>query len=221
MTLSIRALTIPFIFLFDCIFIVLCILAGGERYWDHISYEHSHLTWLSSLQLFFIGTTCLTIWIGKSNNRLDLKKLKQFWLWPFLGFSFIFLSLDEKFQIHERLREGVFKPNHIGTNLPGIGAGDFLHILFAVIGLALSYFIYKQIKKNKIALIYLILALIISLYTVISDAFSEIPNLNSSQTYIEIFRFHQFTEEILEILAQLFFFSTFYEYKRTYQKEKV
>ncbi|MBK26920.1 MAG: hypothetical protein CME70_23155 [Halobacteriovorax sp.] len=132
----------------------------------------------------------------------------------FLGVGFIFLSLDEKFQIHEKLRENFFIPNEIGTNISGIGAGDFLHILIAIFGLAISRFIYIKIKKSKLSIILFTSALTLAFISVITDATSPVVRDDSLLSQSELMRSinHQFTEEILETTAVIFFGSCFINY---------
>jgi hypothetical protein len=180
------------------------------EWWRNINFEDSHLTWFSSVQLIMIGFASIScfFWstiLGTYNSFVDK------YLFGAMGCGFIFLSLDEKFMIHERLREKVFIPNEIGTEITGVGAGDFLHLVIAAVGLVVSYFIIKQIKASKLSLTFYCCAVGLALYSVITDATMPIPPADAILTEAEITtgRLHQFTEEILETFAQAFFLMSF------------
>lgn len=190
--------------------IVLFILSKWPKYWEHINYEYSHLTWLSSVNLIFIGVFCLLAFILTELRQPNGHTIGRYII-GLLGSGFLFLSLDEKFQIHEKLREKVFIPNEIGTEVPGIGAGDFLHILIAIFGLGISYFIFKSIKKSKLSIYLFSSALVLAFISVIVDATSPVVRDDSTLSPAELMTSinHQFTEELLESSAIIFFGLTF------------
>lgn len=165
-------------------------------WWLLINYEQSPLTWFSSIQLFSIALTCGTLYILESRQSLT-------YFWALLTAAFLFFSFDERFQIHEKLRDHVFKPNDIGTNIPGVGAGDFLFLVIGAVGLVFSFFLIKNLKPNRSFLIPFFLALITSLIATLFDA----QPINPME--IRGARIHQFWEEILETIGQMFFFVSF------------
>tara|TARA_Y100000590_G_scaffold470454_1_gene665197 strand:- start:63731 stop:64357 length:627 start_codon:yes stop_codon:yes gene_type:complete len=193
--------------------ILFFIISKWPKYWEHINYEYSHLTWLSSVNLIITGLVCILSFLLTELSN-PVKEITQRYIMGFLGVGFIFLSLDEKFQIHEKLRENFFIPNEIGTNISGIGAGDFLHILIAIFGLAISRFIYIKIKKSKLSIILFTSALTLAFISVITDATSPVVRDDSLLSQSELMRSinHQFTEEILETTAVIFFGSCFINY---------
>lgn len=201
----------------NILFLGICIVSAWPEYWKHINYEESHLTWFSSIQLIFISLTCFSIWFHKFIQKQS--KVSQF-LWLSLGGGFFFFSLDEKFQIHERLREGVFKVHEIGTNISGVGKGDFLHLIFAAIGLVFSYFVVKEMKGKNGSLWFFLCAVVISLISVVSDATMDIP-VQSSAEIVQEFRAHQFTEEILETIAEALFLVSFTRMRWTFFKDEL
>ncbi|MCO4754148.1 MAG: hypothetical protein KC478_06685 [Bacteriovoracaceae bacterium] len=207
---NLRNYTVLGIFLINILALFTMVFSHWPEWWRNINFEDSVLTWYSSVQLILIGIagcTCF-IWPHLTQKRkLSITEL----MFPIVGLGFIFLSLDERFQIHEKLREKVFIPNQIGTNISGVGEGDFTHILFAIVGLIFSYFLYKGLRESKLSLSLFAGAILLSLTTVIMDTTTPIPADPMALSAIELHegRLHQFTEEILETIAQAFFLASF------------
>ncbi len=190
-------------------FLVIAVLValGWPEWWKNINYELSELTWFSSLQLAFIGASAFQNFVALKLTDPNSPSILRRNLWLLLGMGFFFLSVDEAFQIHERLREGVFKPHNIGTNLPGIGPGDFLLVVYAIVGLFIAYHLFKLIRTTPIALRWFVSAVLLSVVMVLVDAADPTGRSVIHQ------RIEQFIEEIIETLAQMCFlisFLTFY-----------
>lgn len=206
-------------FVTNVFLVIIFILSKWPKYWEHINYEWSHLTWLSSVNLILIGIFCLIgFMITELNSPVVLKKPIFSFIHRYIigamGLGFLFLALDEKFQIHEKLREKVFIPNEVGTDIPGIGAGDFLHVIIAIVGLGMTYFIYQRIKISKISLGFYGAAVFMALISVITDATSPVVRDDSQLSEAELMSSinHQFTEELFESSAIIFFAICFLNY---------
>lgn len=203
-----------FISSFNYLMIFVFIVSKWPKYWEHINYEYSHLTWLSSLNLILISLFCFLAFLfeEKSEGDKSLFGLFKKYLIGLLSVGFFALALDEKFQIHEKLREFVFIPNEVGTDIPGVGAGDFLHLIIAIAGLSVSYFIFQKLTAVKIAKGFFLSALLCGLASVIIDVTSPVVRDDASLTPQELQASidHQFFEELIEINAIIFFLMTFY-----------
>jgi hypothetical protein len=176
--------------------VLMSLILTWPNWWLYINYEKSPLTWFSSVQLFTIGLTALCLSIVETN-------LVGIWLWRALCGVFLFFSFDERFQIHEMLREKVFKPSGIGTELPGIGAGDFLFTVFAVIGVIFGFLLIRKLRPSRPVMILFVLAITISAVATMIDAQPiQVDDIPAA-------RLEQFWEEILETLAQAFFLTSF------------
>lgn len=197
----------------NILMILMFIFSKWPKYWEHINYEYSHLTWLSSVNLILTGLACILAFL-MTELITPVRNLIHRFIIGILGCGFLFLSLDEKFQIHEKLREKVFIPNEIGTNISGVGAGDFTHILFAIVGLGISFFIYKRIKISKLSLGLYSSAIIMALISVITDATAPVVRDDSELSQTELMQSinHQFTEELLETAAIICFGACFINY---------
>lgn len=170
----------------------LAVVIGWDwpRYWVNINYERSALTWFSSIQLWTIALTCLWIAWRTSATRI----------WWALAGAFFFFSVDERFQFHERVREYFFKPHGIGTQLPGLHAGDFLFVLAAPVGIWVASRLWRLLSRP--ARLRLAVGVVCAALAVVLDGFEW-------STENEHLRRLQFWEEILETAAQTGFLMGF------------
>jgi hypothetical protein len=181
-----------------------CIVAATmPQWWIKINFENTPMSWLQSTILstcaFLLLLNTLLLYrhkAGTSRNNIIL--------YAMICCAFALLSLDEAFQIHERIRGGLLQPNHIGTSLPFIGAGDIVLPLYAFFGTFLACFFLKSISRNKKASLLFKLGFIVSVCAVIIDTIEFIPKSDISS-----FRVIQFAEELLELCAQSLFLSSF------------
>jgi hypothetical protein len=178
------------------LFLATIIVASWPQWWRNVIYERSPLTWFSSTQLVLCGFLSFTTFVLCSIAPLPEKKSRRTLLWLFLAAAFLFLACDEFFQIHERLREGVFKPHNIGVNLPCIGPGDFLLPLYMVAGIIVAWQLLPFLRLDRHAALLFSIAVVVAATAVIVDLSYTGP--------IDTMRFFvfQFIEELLETGAQ-------------------
>jgi hypothetical protein len=179
------------------------VAATMPQWWIKINFENTPMSWLQSTMLSTCAFLLLFNTLLLCQDKTDSCR-KNIFLSAILCCAFALLSLDEAFQIHERIRGGLLQPKHIGTSLPFIGDGDIVLPLYAFFGAFLSWFFLKSISKNKKAIVLFKLAFTVSLCAIIIDTFEFIPKSD-----IPSFRVLQFAEEILELCAQSLFLSSF------------
>jgi len=179
------------------------VTATMPHWWIKINFEHTPMSWLQSTILstctFLLLFNTLSIYQHKAGNYKNNILLNAI-----MCCAFALLSLDEAFQIHERIRGGILQPNHIGTSIPFIGDGDIVLPFYAFAGTFLSYFFLKSIATNRKASLLFKIGFIVSLCAVTIDTITFVPKSDLSS-----FRVIQFVEEILELCAQSFFLSSF------------
>ena len=141
------------------------------------------------LPLWFIGTIVHTDTKIRQRNRFVL----------FLALAFFFLSIDETFQIHERLREGVFKPHGIGTHLPGIAPGDFLFLIYAAAGIAIAWLLRPILKLDRRATLFFVAGVSLAALSVGIDITHCCV---ASRDFFDTSAAWQVTEEICETSGQ-------------------
>jgi hypothetical protein len=180
------------------------IVAGTmPHWWIKINFENTPMSWLQSTLLSICTFLLLLNTLSVLHYQPHSFK-KTVILNAIMCCAFALLSLDESFQIHERIRGGILQPNLIGTSLPFIGDGDIVLPLYAFFGAFLTYFFLKSIATNRNASLLFKIGFVVSLCAVTIDTIEFVPKSDLSS-----FRVLQFTEEILELLAQSLFLSSF------------
>lgn len=184
--------------------LVFCTVAGMLRhdYWSYVIYEKSPFGWYEAFLLFlcFIFAVCNLILIYKKEHKVNT-------VWALLSIGFLYLTFDEKFAIHEGIREGFFKPNDISLNIFfWVEKGDYVLLLLMIAGLLMLPFVLKELKKNRRTLLFFIIAVILSAAAVLTDS------VNLSSFSVPVQKFLQYAEEIFETSAALFFMNSFFSF---------
>lgn len=193
------------------LFVSLLIIGKYPKWWEGVIFERSPMTWFESILLFsclLLSVGCLLFSVLKEYNS----KTK---LWALMVIGFGYLTLDERFAIHERLRDGFLGPK--GIKLPiffWTSAGDFILLVFLVIGLLLLPKVLKLFKQRKTSLICFITGICFSAIAILMDSY------NFEEMSVQVLRIEQFVEELLETTGMLFFvnslFLLFTDYVKKY-----
>lgn len=165
------------------------------QYWKWIASEDTPMT---SLEVTIMFTTMLTCWLAAAFHYLrganDISKR-----WFVLGAGFLFLAMDDRFAIHERIRDRILAPNDIAIPFLPMSPGDFIVLLYLVAGLAMLPWLRPLFSGKTRALRLFGAGVVIAALAVLMDAF-DIHRLG-----IEAQRLQQTGEEILELCAQVLF----------------
>lgn len=176
------------------LFIVVLVVGQWPQWWQWVIFERTPMTWLESVLLFataIIAGACLVLaYIQK----------KPWYGWLLLVSGFFYLTLDERFALHERIRDKLLAPNDIKIPIFfWTHAGDFILLCFMVVGLLLLPRILRLFKPHNAAYRTFIVAVIVAAIAVVLDS---IPVDTLS---IHWQRVLQFVEEMLETTAMLAF----------------
>ena len=87
-------------------------------------------TWFSSMQLFLLSLGLLMLASGLLPMRRRVWNLRRLWL--VLGFVFMYMSMDEGGQVHERLRP-ILQWFHFNVNFRDEKRWAFFYLLVAVV----------------------------------------------------------------------------------------
>ncbi len=72
--------------------------------------------------------------------------------WLLLSAGFAGLALDERFAVHERVRDGVLAPRGVSVPfLPWVAPGDFLVLGVGVAGLATLPLVWRAVREHRAA----------------------------------------------------------------------
>lgn len=183
------------IIFFSGAFVFFLFIAQWPQWWKWIIFERTPMTWLESVLLVLTGFTAfLNSFIAHYQQEKNL-----FWLWFLFGTGFIGLALDERFAIHERIRDSILAPRNI--KLPWTSPGDIALLLIMIGGLLLLPRFLKLFHNNSTAKKSLLIGVGLTIVAVISDSF-DVHGLSLSFQ-----RWLQFFEELLETSAQICFFT--------------
>jgi hypothetical protein len=146
------------------------------------------MTWLQSVALALAAGAC----------ALAAVLLGDRW-WLLLAAGLTELTLDERFAIHERLRDRVLAPHHISVPfLPWVAPGDFLLLIYAIAGLLLLPRSWHLFKRDPWSRRLLLLAAVLAAAAVGFDS------INPADWTVVQERFEQSLEECAELATDLF-----------------
>lgn len=117
--------------------VVLLAPALGEEPFRLFDNTYNPLAWLSSVLLVLLSLVAYLNHLTAPGSRSP---------WPVFAAGFLFLALDERFEIHEALREGLFEPARLFSGT-WIETGDIGLHLYLLAGLAGSWFLRDALRR--------------------------------------------------------------------------
>lgn len=174
-------------------------LAGVRwpEYWLWIASEQTPMTWLQSVVLVLASATSLLVAVVLGLRAADRAERLP---WLVLAGGFAALAVDERFALHERVRDGVLAPRGIRVPfLPWVAPGDFLVMLLAVVGLAALPAVLRALAPDPVARRTLLVGVGLSAVAVATDS------IDPSTWSIAAERLLQSLEEVVELGAGLCF----------------
>jgi hypothetical protein len=162
--------------------------AQWPRWWTWIAPEQAPMTWLQSVVLVLAAAgSSLVAHVA----RLAAGRPVVWWL---MSAGFAGLAVDERFALHERVRDGVLAPRGVRLPfLPWVAPGDFLVLLIGVAGLALLPFVWRAIAADRGARRALLLGVVLAVLAVATDSID--PSTWTTQAE----RVQQTAEEVVEL----------------------
>lgn len=173
------------------------VLAAGmwPSWWEWIAKEQTPMTWLQSVTLVvaaLLATGCVVVRrVAGLTPRRGLMVL---------AVGFAALALDERFAVHERVRDRILAPRDITIPLlPWVGPGDFLILLVALAGLAALPVVWRAVAPDAAARRALVLAVGLAVVAVAMDS------VDPATLDLGTERLAQTAEECVELLSGLAF----------------
>lgn len=119
LTAAVAAVTVP----------AVLAAAAWPRWWSQIAPEQSAMTWLQSVVLAVAAVIAALLAAAEPRRAR---------LWLILAAGFAVLTMDERFALHERLRDQILAPQDIAVPfLPWVAPGDFVLLACGTAGLLL------------------------------------------------------------------------------------
>lgn len=206
--------------------------AGWPRYWIYIAAETTPQGWLESVLLVLAaalaGLNAFAAAVEASGTKRGhvagagepergaagagrargagalsrLLRRRQGWAWTIVAAAFAWLALDERFAVHERLRDRYLKQTGVKL-LPWMEAGDWVIPIYAVCGLAAVWGLWQLLGASRAARAFMAAGLLLALCAVSLDTL-DIRSMSRASE-----RLFQTIEECLETGAMTAFVSSF------------
>ncbi len=172
------------------------IAARWPQYWMWINFEDTPMT---SLEVGVMYTAALVAAAcGTVHHVVDSDRFAARWWW-LLGAAFLYLGLDDRFALHERVRDHLLAP--AGLRIPGlpIAPGDFILLMYAFAGLVMVWKGRSLWQARAATRFWFVAGVAVSAVAVLMDAYDihlfSIPAQRLEQTL----------EEICELIGQTCF----------------
>ena len=150
-------------------------LATEQTFWRFFSVEDGPTEWFSSVQCLLIAGVA---WANYSVHGM-LRRGQQFSLeerggiWLAFAVGFLVLGCDERFDLHEALRDTVLLPTGLFSELPYIVPGDVGLYLVYALGLGLAAWLVPVLRRWPPALPLLGASFLLGLAVVMIDSLSD------------------------------------------------
>lgn len=171
--------------------------AQYPRYWEWIALELTPMTWLQTVLLVLAGAASALIAVIGAVRAWPRAPRLAHWA---LALGFGYLAIDDRFAIHERIRDRILAPRDI--SIPGLGflaPGDFQVLLMGIAGLVALPFVLRALRRDRLALWLFVLGVLCSVTAIGMDA------IDPATMPVDIERLEQTLEECVELLAAAFF----------------
>lgn len=172
----------------------------GEAMWRLFRTEFNAVEWLSSVQLLIVALLA-----GANYVAAGLESARPRWVWAVLAAGFVVFALDEQFDLHEALRDELFRPAGVLTDTPWLIAGDVGLYLFLCLGLVFAPFVLGELRRADRAVALFAAAVLLVFPTIVIDSLRDAVTTDWIAR-----RFWDYTfEEIGEMWAGLLFLLAF------------
>lgn len=166
-------------------------LAGARwpSWWAWIAPEQTPMTWLQSVVLILASAGCLLLVVVLGRSGAPRVRI-----WLVFGAGLCLLALDERFAVHERVRDGYLAPRDVRVSfLPWVGPGDFLILGVAVVGLVALPFVWRAFAPDHAARAALVVGVVLAAVAVGADS------IDPSRWSVGAERLEQTLEEVVEL----------------------
>jgi hypothetical protein len=180
---------------FPTLSVMVFVAAQWPQYWKWIATEDTPMT---TLQVAVMYTIALVSWANAGLQHLRFNAAKSS-RWLVLGCSFFWLALDDRFAIHERIRDSFLAPRHVAIPFLPIAAGDFVLLFYMAVGLLILKWLLPIFQETKTIRNRFLAGIAVSVLVVTVDAY-DIHRLD-----INAERLEQTVEEVFELIAQTLF----------------
>jgi hypothetical protein len=180
--------------------------AIGEDYWWFFWGEGNVMTWFSSVQLVAVAAMAYANHelVRAMRGRIGAVRAGNAWIWATFAAGFVFLAVDEAFEVHEMVRDEVLIPKGMFSGIPLVRPGDIGMYAYLLAGVAAAAFLLSELRRRRSAVIAFGAAVALIAATTFVDSLPRDIEESISPFWTSAF------EEIGEIWAQLLFLVAFW-----------
>lgn len=178
----------------------------APRWWLWIASESTPMTWLQSVVLLGCAGLALLhaalIDLRGPPAAVSAPPGRQRGTWFLVAAGFGALALDERFALHERLRDRVLAPR--GVRVPfanWMAPGDFVLLAVLLVGLFALPALYRQLRGDRTAVVLFGMGLLLTVTALLADSFDP------AKMGLAAERLEQTLEECVELCAALSYLS--------------
>ena len=181
--------------LLPAVLVAVFIAGRWPEYWKWIASEDTPMT---SLEVAVMYTTALACWLDGAFHYLRSGEgmVRRYLA---LGAGFLWLAMDDRFALHERVRDQFLAPHNVAIPFLPMGPGDFIVLLYMLAGLALLPWLWPLFAGKRRAIRHFAAGVAVAAVAVLMDAY-DIHRLSMDAQRLE-----QTLEECLELCAQVLF----------------
>lgn len=163
--------------------------AQWPRWWTWIAPEQTPMTWLQSVVLILAAAGSLLV-----AHVLRLTDGARRRTWVLLAAGFTALAFDERFAVHERVRDSVLAPRGIAVPfLPWVAPGDFLILAVGALGLLALPLVWRAVNEHHAPRTALVVGVVLAVVAVGLDS------VDPSTWSMAAERVQQSGEEVIEL----------------------
>ena len=167
--------------------------ARWPRYWEWVALEDSPMRFLQALLLFGAALlAALLALLAALDGRPAAER--RAWLCGAVGFAY--LMLDERFAVHERLRDNALAG--LGLGLPWGSPGDYLLVAYLGAALVLLPHLLRLLREEPAAFRFFVAGALLAAIAVSADTF-DVERMSPAAERLE-----QTLEEVVEITSASF-----------------
>jgi uncharacterized protein with PQ loop repeat len=181
--------------IFPALSVVIFVAAQWPQYWKWIATEDTPMTTLQVAVMYTIALVCWSI-AGLNHLRFNAARSIR---WLVLGSSFFWFALDDRFAIHERIRDSFLAPKGVVIPFLPIAPGDFILPFYMAVGLLTLKWLLPIFQENKTIRNRFLAGIAVSALVITVDAY-DIHRLDMNAERLE-----QTVEEVGELIAQTLF----------------
>jgi hypothetical protein len=164
--------------------------ARWPRYWEWVALEESPMRFLQALLLF--GAALLAALLALL-AAFDARPLTERRTWLYAAVGLAYLMLDERFALHERLRDNAL--SRLGLGLPWGSPGDYLLVAYLGAGLLLLPRLLRLLREEPAAFRFFAAGALLAASAVSADTL-DVERMSPAAERLE-----QTLEEVVEAVS--------------------